>query len=96
MRRLYADHCKTFIEDCERNQIAEKLRQSFKDMRGREPGQSELQSWRNSLRTLAMIFSRAGLMNQGVMLEFELPMSKQSLNDASQRGAVIAHGKSAA
>ncbi|WP_197326637.1 DUF2075 domain-containing protein [Ralstonia solanacearum] len=75
MRRLYADHCKTFIEDCERNQIAEKLRQSFKDMRGREPGQSELQSWRNSLRTLAMIFSRAGLMNQGVMLEFELPMT---------------------
>jgi len=78
--RLYANHCETFVEDCERNQIAEKLRQSFSEAFGRAPGPSEVQSWKNSLRTLAMIFSRAGLTNQGVMLEFQLPLTSKRVD----------------
>jgi hypothetical protein len=94
--RLYANHCKTFIEDCERNQIAEKLRQSYADYFCRAPSPSELQSWKNSLRALAMIFSRAGLINQGVLLEFQLPTTSKRVDcllcgyDSEGTPAVIA------
>ena len=77
--RLYANHCKTFIEDCERNQIAEKLRTSFQ-LYAKNPSPSEFQSWQNSLRALALIFSRAGLTNQGVMLEFQLPTNSKRID----------------
>jgi DUF2075 family protein len=77
--RLYANHCKTFIEDCERNQIAEKLRISFQ-LYAKNPSPSEFQSWQNSLRALALIFSRAGLTNQGVMLEFQLPTNSKRID----------------
>ncbi|MFC4424400.1 DUF2075 domain-containing protein [Cupriavidus pampae] len=78
--RLYANHCKTFIEDCERNQISEKLRQGFCEAFGYSPSPAEVQSWRNSLRTLAMVFSRASLTNQGVMLEFQLPLTSKRVD----------------
>jgi hypothetical protein len=77
--RLYANHCRTFIEDCERNQIAEKLCTSFQ-LYAKSPSPSEFQSWQNSLRALALIFSRAGLTNQGVMLEFQLPTSSKRID----------------
>jgi hypothetical protein len=78
--RLYANHTKTFIEDCERNQIAEKLRQSFEDYFCRVPSPSELQSWRNSLRALAMVFARAGLGDAGILLEFQLPTTSKRVD----------------
>jgi hypothetical protein len=78
--RLYANHSKTFVEDCERNQIAEKLRQSFEDYYCRAPSPSEFQSWKNSLRALAMVISRAGLKNAGVLLEFQLPTTSKRVD----------------
>ncbi|WP_281718350.1 hypothetical protein [Pandoraea apista] len=78
--RLYANHCKTFIEDCERNQISEKLKQRYFEVFGRSAGPSEVQSWKNSLRTLAMVFSRADLTEQGVMLEFQLPLTSKRVD----------------
>lgn len=75
--RVYANHCKTFIEDCERNQLTEKLRVGFEVCFGSAPGPSEVQSWRNSLRALAMVLSRAGLTNQGILLEYQLPLTSK-------------------
>lgn len=77
--RLYANHCKTFIEDCERNQIAEKLCTSFQ-LYAKNPSPGEFLSWQNSLRALALIFSRAGLTNRGVMLEFQLPTNSKRID----------------
>jgi len=78
--RLYANHSKTFIEDCERNQIAEKLRTSYSLYVGATLSPGEIRSWQNSLRALALIFSRAGLTSQGVLLEFQLPTNSKRID----------------
>ncbi|MES2899500.1 MAG: DUF2075 domain-containing protein [Pseudomonadota bacterium] len=96
MTRLYANHCKTFIEDCERNQISEKLLAAAKNL-GRPTSPSEVQSWQNSLRALAMVLSRAGLVNQGILLEYQLPMTAKRADcilcgyaqDGSARAVII-------
>lgn len=77
--RLYANHSKTFIEDCERNQISEKLRGAFELEIG-TPSAGEVRSWQNSLRALALVLSRAGLYNQGVLLELKLPLTSRRLD----------------
>ncbi len=78
--RLYGNHAKTFIEDCEQNQIAEKLRTSFSQYSSSNPSASEIQSWQNSLRALALVFSRAGFMQQGILLEFQLPSTSKRID----------------
>lgn len=78
--RIYASHAKHFIEDCERNQITERLRLGFEAAHGYTPGPSEIQSWRNSLRALAMVLSRAGLVDQGILLEYKLPPSSKRID----------------
>ncbi|HEY4075046.1 MAG TPA: DNA/RNA helicase domain-containing protein, partial [Herbaspirillum sp.] len=78
--RVYAAHGNNFIEDCERNQIAEKLRSGFSAAFGAAPNKSEVQSWRNSLRALALVLSRAKLTSQGVLLEYKLPLSSKRID----------------
>lgn len=78
--RIYASHAKHFIEDCERNQITERLRLGFEAAHGYTPGPSEIQSWRNSLRALAMVLSRAGLVDQGILLEYKLPLTSKRID----------------
>lgn len=94
--RIYANHAKHFIEDCERNQITEKLRLGFELAHGYTPGPSEIQSWRNSLRALAMVLGRAGLVDQGILLEYKLPQTSKRIDcvlcgfsEAGQAAAVI-------
>lgn len=78
--RIYASQAKHFIEDCERNQITERLRLGFEATHGYTPGPSEIQSWRNSLRALAMALGRAGLVDQGVLLEYKLPQTSKRID----------------
>lgn len=78
--RIYASHAKHFIEDCERNQITERMRLGFEAAHGYTPGPSEIQSWRNSLRALAMVLGRAGLVDQGVLLEYKLPQTSKRID----------------
>ena len=75
--RLYANSCATFIEDCQTNQISEKLKTNFEDYFGYPPSPGEKKSWQNSLRALAMVLVRAGLTEQGVLLEYQLPMTSK-------------------
>ncbi len=39
-----------------------------------------MQSWRNSLRALAMVLSRAGLTDQGIILEYSLPLTSKRVD----------------
>ena len=55
---VYAAHCRNFIEDCERNQITEKMKSGYEESYGCRPGESEIQSWKNSLRALALVLLR--------------------------------------
>lgn len=78
--RVYAAHCRNFIEHCERNQITEKMKAGYEISYGCKPGESEIQSWRNSLRALALVLSRAGLTDQGILLEYKLPLTSKRVD----------------
>jgi hypothetical protein len=78
--RLYSSSAKQFIHSCETNQIAEKLITAFKISRGHYPGESEITSWRNSLRTIADVFRLANFEAQGVILEYQLPLTSRRID----------------
>ncbi len=78
--RLYAGLSKQFIEDTVQNQITEKLRLAFFGYFRHYPSPSEINSWRNSLRAISQVFQHANLTDQGVILEFQLPLTSRRLD----------------
>jgi len=78
--RLYAGTSKQFIEDTYQNQIAEKLRLSFFEQYGFNPSSGEVNSWRNSLRAASMVLQHANLVDHGVMVEYQLPLTSKRLD----------------
>ncbi len=65
---LYSATGKLFSEDVLLNRIAEKLKISFVDQLGRNPGHGEINAWRNSLQSFAHLLSHFGLQDVGVVL----------------------------
>ncbi len=78
--RLYSGTSRQFIEDTIQNQIAEKLRLSFFNYYRYYPPDSEVRSWRNSLRAVKDIFQSAELNDHGVILEYQLPLTSKRLD----------------
>jgi uncharacterized protein len=78
--RLFAGTSAQFLEDTVQNQIAEKLKLAFFDYFRYYPSPSELNSWRNSLRAVSMVFQHSNLTDQGIMLEYQLPMTSKRLD----------------
>lgn len=78
--RLYAGTSRLFIEDAARNQIADKLSDSFRQHYGHRPSLSEVGSWRNSLRAMSTVLERGKLLDHGVILEYQLPLSSKRLD----------------
>ena len=62
------------------NQIAEKLKLAYFDYFRYNPSAGEVASWRNSLRALCLVFQRANLIDHGILLEYQLPMSSKRLD----------------
>lgn len=69
-----------FVLDTARNQIADKLSRAFFGYYRYKPSPGELNSWRNSLRAMAQVLQLAGLRDQGVLLEYELPQTSKRLD----------------
>lgn len=78
--RLYAGTSPDFVRDSTHNQIADKLRTAFRAQFRYEPPHSEIRSWRESLRALAQVFTEAELMDHGVILEYQLPLTSKRLD----------------
>ncbi len=78
--RLYAGTSIQFIEDTVQNQIAEKLKQAFFFYYRFNPSPGEVNSWRNSLRSISQVFEHAQLLDHGVILEYQLPMTSRRLD----------------
>ncbi|MDR6781920.1 hypothetical protein ABIE26_001591 [Pedobacter africanus] len=94
--RLYAGSSANFIALNVNNQIADLLKQEFFKQFGFYPSQNEIMSWRNSLFRLSDIMERADLKDQGVMIEYKLPLSGKridvvicGLDEAQKKNAVI-------
>ena len=77
--RLYAGTSVNFVRDTVRNQIAEKLKNSFFQHFRFNPSPAEVNSWRNSLRAVSGVFEHAGLDDHGVILEYQLPLTSKRL-----------------
>ncbi len=78
--RLYAGSSRQFITDTIQNQIADKLKISFFSHYCFNPSPGEVSSWRNSLRAISQVFQYAELMDHGVLLEYQLPLSSLRLD----------------
>ena len=78
--RLYSGSSKEFIHDSTHNRIAELLKTAFRGQFRYDAPKSEVNAWRNSLRSLAQVFTEAGLDDHGVMLEYQLPLTSKRLD----------------
>ena len=78
--RLYAGTSGQFVEDTVLNQIAGKLRNAFFGHYRYNPPQAEVHSWQNSLRAMAGILQYGELLDHGVLLEYQLPLTSRRLD----------------
>lgn len=78
--RLYSGSSQQFINDTVQNQIAEKLKLAFFDYFRYNPSPAEINSWRNSLRSMSQVFQYANLLDHGVILEYQLPLTSKRLD----------------
>src|SRR4030042_2482857 len=78
--RLYSGSSKQFVEDSVRNQIAEKLSNTFFHYYRYNPSPGEKNSWRNSLTKMSDLIQFAELLDHGIILEFQLPQSSKRLD----------------
>ena len=56
------------------------LKEQFIDKFRRDPSDGEVRSWHNSLKETADIFEEIGLKEQGVILEYQLPLSSKRID----------------
>jgi DUF2075 family protein len=78
--RLYSGTTAGLLEDATNNRIATKLSDAFfHEFRFAAPS-SEVNSWRNSIRAVSQVFERGDLLNNGVILEFQLPLTSRRLD----------------
>lgn len=78
--RLYSGTTASLIEDTTQNRIATKLSDAFFHEFRFQPAPSEVNSWRNSLRAVSQVFQEGELLNHGVILEFQLPLTSRRLD----------------
>src|SRR4051812_11570313 len=78
--RLYAGTTKSLIEDTTYNRIATKLKDAFFAEFRYQPSPNEVNSWNNSLRAVSQVFQVASLLDHGVMLELQLPLTSKRLD----------------
>ncbi len=78
--RLYAGTSKQFVEDNVQNQIAGKLNRAFFDHYRFYPSEAEKRSWQNSLKSMALVIQGSNLLDHGIILEYQLPLSSKRLD----------------
>ena len=78
--RLYSGTSGQFVQDTVRNQIAGKLKGAFFAHYRYNPPPSEVTSWQNSLRAMALLLQDGDLLHQGVLLEYQLPFTSKRLD----------------
>jgi hypothetical protein len=78
--RLYSGTTKSLIEDSTFNHIAPKLTDAFFNEFRYRPSVAEVNSWNNSLRAISQVFQAAALLDHGVLLELQLPLTSKRLD----------------
>jgi DUF2075 family protein len=78
--RLYSGTTSSLIEDSTHNRIAARLKDAFFAEFRYQPPNSEVNSWNNSLRAVSQVFQSASLLNHGILLELQLPLTSKRLD----------------
>lgn len=78
--RLYSGLSEHFVEEAARNQIAGRLEQAFFAHFRFKPSPNEVRSWQNSLRAMADVLRTGDLLDHGVLLEYQLPLTSRRLD----------------
>ncbi len=77
---LYRGTSEQFIADAVQARLANQLADRFFEEFRYRPGQSEVNSWRNSLGAMANVLQLADLRDQGILVELKLPLSSKRLD----------------
>jgi len=77
---LWAGPSTRFIRDTVHNQIAGMLSDAFFRHYRYRPSPNEVNSWRNSLRAVSLVFQDSHLDDHGVILEYQLPLTSRRLD----------------
>ncbi len=78
--RLYSGSSKQFIEDTVQNQIADRLKIAYFEYYRMHPTPAEINSWRNSLGAMCNLLQYSNLTDQGIALEYQLPLTSKRLD----------------
>lgn len=77
---LYEETIERFKEDVMQNRIADRASEKYMTHYGKRPGESEYRSWAISLAILNNSFQYAGLKDNHVLIEYELPYSSSRID----------------
>lgn len=78
--QLYCGTTTQFVEDTLQNRITGRLEDAFFAHFRYRPSPGEVNSWRNSLRAMCNVVQYANLDDNGLVLEYQLPMSSKRLD----------------
>ncbi len=78
--RLYEGTTHQFIEHTIQNLIADKLRESYEEYYGRRVSPAEFTSWTNSLQFMKNIIERNSILDNMIVLEYELPYANERID----------------
>ena len=77
---LYSGSLTEFESDILQNKISTKLDKAFFEYFGFNPSDSEVRSWRSSLRAVKDVFEYSEFNDHGILLEYQLPLSSKRLD----------------
>ena len=78
---IYLENKTTFREDVFANRIEERVRERLKAIAGKSVSDSELNSWKNSLRYMDAIVEDADIPNDtGIAIEFNIPSTSKRID----------------
>lgn len=78
--QLFAGPTTRFLDVETNDRIAEHLTLSYLDLYGSRPSPSEQNSWKNSLHAIAAQIRHMKLLENGIVLEMQLPLTSQRLD----------------
>jgi DUF2075 family protein len=78
--RLYIGSTRQFISDTVHNQIADKLKTAFFNHYHQTPSAFEIRSWRQSLASISQVFQSNHLLDHGIILEYQIPLTSKRLD----------------
>jgi uncharacterized protein len=78
--RLYSGSSEQFIQDVRDNRITDIMTNTFHMRFGRVPVNSEVNSWQNSLPRVRDVIEVAGLSNNIIALEYEVPYNQNRID----------------